>query len=359
MERVKTVERKWFTKDEKYYILSKSHGKCCHCGKPIKVGVDFTVEHVIPISKGGTNDITNVVALCKECNDNKADYIIFPYEYFKYLDREFLNELYDNQIEYYKNTNWFNITNFLPEDKFEINIEMSLDSLASKRKSLRHRGKQFKDMYIQRNMLAKYVASKAVYSDLDEIYKYVIKYNDKHGIQYTKETLKDLMMSIFEKGAFYQVKNSSQEIVLVVPVALSGFGVNADRICAIRVMNPMCMYNKQHYYEVLKKLLSIIFGGILSIPVDKDLEYRPILLECVTTDKVSEAYFDSAGGYDYLCEADDDECGKIKSGIVVIRDKAEQGSEYTLSLYDALVTMSKSILKNLDLKLEDIILGVV
>lgn len=41
-------------------ILRKSDGVCAHCGCPVAIGDNFTVEHVVPISKGGTNDLVNI-----------------------------------------------------------------------------------------------------------------------------------------------------------------------------------------------------------------------------------------------------------------------------------------------------------
>jgi len=42
--------------------------KCLACGNTT---LPLTVDHVIPLSKGGTNDITNLQPLCKPCNTNK------------------------------------------------------------------------------------------------------------------------------------------------------------------------------------------------------------------------------------------------------------------------------------------------
>jgi 5-methylcytosine-specific restriction endonuclease McrA len=36
---------------------------CCGEAKPL------TVDHVVPVSKGGSNDISNIQPLCLECND--------------------------------------------------------------------------------------------------------------------------------------------------------------------------------------------------------------------------------------------------------------------------------------------------
>lgn len=49
--------------------LCKKHGmKCLACGE---TGVKLTKDHVVPLSKGGTDYITNIQPLCGACNGRK------------------------------------------------------------------------------------------------------------------------------------------------------------------------------------------------------------------------------------------------------------------------------------------------
>lgn len=47
------------------------HGKCYYCNG--KVGEDYHVEHVIPLSRGGSNGPENIVIACPTCNLRKGD----------------------------------------------------------------------------------------------------------------------------------------------------------------------------------------------------------------------------------------------------------------------------------------------
>ncbi len=45
---------------------------CMRCGRPGRA-ILITSDHIVPLSKGGSNDATNLQCLCSECNVWKAD----------------------------------------------------------------------------------------------------------------------------------------------------------------------------------------------------------------------------------------------------------------------------------------------
>ena len=53
-------------------VVVSSDGRCAYCGR--LVGVEnLTLDHVVPMSKGGSNSIENVTLACLECNLRKAN----------------------------------------------------------------------------------------------------------------------------------------------------------------------------------------------------------------------------------------------------------------------------------------------
>lgn len=42
---------------------------------PVKVPFLLTIDHIIPRSKGGNNELKNLQILCLQCNEEKADKI--------------------------------------------------------------------------------------------------------------------------------------------------------------------------------------------------------------------------------------------------------------------------------------------
>lgn len=64
-------------------LTAKQNGKChyCKCTMTECDGVtptSVTLDHVIPLSQGGLNRRSNMVAACFSCNQDKADAVLYP-----------------------------------------------------------------------------------------------------------------------------------------------------------------------------------------------------------------------------------------------------------------------------------------
>jgi hypothetical protein len=55
---------------KKKYVASMQDWKCGQCNK--KLSHTFEVDHKIRLEHGGGNDVTNLVALCRECHGEKT-----------------------------------------------------------------------------------------------------------------------------------------------------------------------------------------------------------------------------------------------------------------------------------------------
>lgn len=52
-------------------LLTKQNNKCLKCKRQISGrGIDTNVHHIVPLSEGGTNKLSNLVALCKDCHNS-------------------------------------------------------------------------------------------------------------------------------------------------------------------------------------------------------------------------------------------------------------------------------------------------
>lgn len=50
-------------------VFERDAYRCRHCA----TWVDLTIDHIIPRSRGGTDDETNLQTLCRSCNSKKGD----------------------------------------------------------------------------------------------------------------------------------------------------------------------------------------------------------------------------------------------------------------------------------------------
>ena len=59
----------FITKKDVADLLESQRGRCTYCSK--KVGDNFHVDHIIPVSKGGQNSKGNIQICCPTCNQRK------------------------------------------------------------------------------------------------------------------------------------------------------------------------------------------------------------------------------------------------------------------------------------------------
>lgn len=68
----KKIERDKMTPGLRYNILRRDGFRCRLCGRTAEDGVTLEVDHIVPISKGGLTEESNLRTLCKDCNRGKG-----------------------------------------------------------------------------------------------------------------------------------------------------------------------------------------------------------------------------------------------------------------------------------------------
>ncbi len=71
-------------RQSQWWKRRRAAGVCFYCGKKVKPG-DLTMDHIVPIIRGGRSTKGNVVPVCKKCNDKKK--YLLPIEWEEYLER--------------------------------------------------------------------------------------------------------------------------------------------------------------------------------------------------------------------------------------------------------------------------------
>lgn len=76
-KRAKKIAREGLPTGLRFTILQRDKFECAYCGS--RPGNDrLHVDHILPISKGGSDDPLNLISACDRCNVGKSDKIVVP-----------------------------------------------------------------------------------------------------------------------------------------------------------------------------------------------------------------------------------------------------------------------------------------
>lgn len=71
---IKPVERKTWPTWVKETLLARERGQCANCKKNFsELIIKPEIDHIVPLSYGGSNDVVNLQLLCWDCNHEKLD----------------------------------------------------------------------------------------------------------------------------------------------------------------------------------------------------------------------------------------------------------------------------------------------
>jgi len=65
-----TNHKRSVSESKKKYIASNQKWKCSHCNQILDN--TYEVDHIIPLYKGGSNELNNLEALCRNCHGKKT-----------------------------------------------------------------------------------------------------------------------------------------------------------------------------------------------------------------------------------------------------------------------------------------------
>ena len=205
-KRFKTQERDNFDYDFKLKIAKKSNECCAHCGKKVYFdGYGATVDHFVPISKGGTNDFANFIMLCENCNKNKGNYVIDPRNWLKYLNKDDFLELVE-YFKYYINSQEFvNKNNPFQLDKYSVKVCMSRPKFKHCKYS-----KKIPDNYDGTAVITHAYSDKRDYDTIFEFYK---KYCRKFKFNLSNDEIAQQIDYWYENGVLYYITFNNDELI--------------------------------------------------------------------------------------------------------------------------------------------------
>ena len=71
-------------RNSQWWKNRRGQGVCYYCGRRV-TPKELTMDHIVPLIRGGKSTRSNVVPCCESCNKLKADLV--PSEWAAYLER--------------------------------------------------------------------------------------------------------------------------------------------------------------------------------------------------------------------------------------------------------------------------------
>ncbi len=270
MKMQKFYERDRFTYEEKADIARKSNDCCCHCGKKAYINYGATIDHFIPLNRGGSNSFINLVMLCKDCNKTK-DNKIMNIDYVPYLKDVYKKKLSEYVSSYVQVMDISERNRLLAYDEYTSPIEKEI---------IGH--KSNKPTYIP---VSKYTLKLATWNDLDKLYKYLVKYLKKNDQLDSEEAARENIIFWLQFGSIYYIEKNG-EVNLMIAITIK----NVTNEEGYRGCNYLpYMYIFPYYSTELS--CAIVYNLIVNIPnyiiKEENLDYVPFNVLLLETDKMA------------------------------------------------------------------------
>lgn len=119
-------KRKAISNKVRFEVFKRDSFRCQYCGKS-SPDVVLEVDHIQPVSKGGTNDMLNLVTSCWECNSGKSNRLLSDDAEVE-KQKRMLDELNERRLQLEMMMDWRNGLSEIDETKVEIAHEQWKDS---------------------------------------------------------------------------------------------------------------------------------------------------------------------------------------------------------------------------------------
>ena len=265
----KYYNREHFTLDEKEDICAKSGNKCAHCGTPIYAGYQMTVDHFIPLDKGGSNQMINLIPLCKDCNESK-DNKLYSMEYIKYLKPKYRQQIKDYLDSYVQVIDYCQRHRLLAYDEYNRSILITPRNVRRKNKSV--------------GVKSKYILKYATWDDLDKITDYLIRYLKKNEVLDSEEAARENIIFWMQFGCIYYVERNG-EVTTMIAMTIKQLGENQDYR---GIYNQPMMYLFPYYQTEISEqiVLDLIYDIPKLICDENNLSFMPLNIVMLEDEKM-------------------------------------------------------------------------
>ena len=200
-----------FDNTDKINVYHKSNGKCAHCGREIYIGNAvgikeenlFTIDHFIPLNRGGSNRMINLVPLCFPCNEKKGELILDP-SYLKHIEEKHKTDITGMYEGYIQSFDYLSRNNLLANDVYEFDLPMILDV----KKYFQMNNRRIDKVAEKKGIT--FSVYRASFEDVDKLTEYYIRYLQKYDK--LKESAKANILWWLVNGCIYYTLDKTGNI---------------------------------------------------------------------------------------------------------------------------------------------------
>lgn len=267
-KRQQVEDREQFTDQQKEAISAKSNYRCAYCGKKVYIGYGGTIDHFVPLKKGGTNDSVNLVLMCFDCNQSKGSKVIPPDIGAKYLDEPFRSKLDDYFENFLHQFSYVSRGNLMACDIYELYCLPT--ALATAQHKANRKGKKL-NVNLTHSV---YTFTRAYPEDEERIVQYYIKYLVKYKMLGSEEIARQNIKLWMRFGVIYFVEKNND--ILVFSTAL----MNRHGYVSINIFS---YYSTPLACTIARGIVTCISNAITR---EHDLVYIPVSVNIIKDDSI-------------------------------------------------------------------------
>lgn len=238
-------DRKWYGRFDKQEILKRTNGICACCGKKLTVKT-MTIEHVIPISRGGYDSEINTIALCEQCNQDKSNMLYIPIWFYTAIAGTKLSyELTEMFVK------WFRTV----KDDFDITLFPLIaprNNLLLQVGGLNQKYMKKKNMYIRGNVIQWHYTGKDYMDEVSAI--------TDINLYALRKTIKSLTPELDPPVALYTCRKLTSDKILCLAAISMDLAEKRAIICIEWSELPK-MYRPVIYNSIIRILFNVMEIG--------------------------------------------------------------------------------------------------
>lgn len=262
-------DREHLTSSEKDDICRKSNNRCCHCGKERYIHYGATIDHFVPLDKGGSNQSLNLIMLCEDCNLEKDNKLV-DISYVPYLKEPYRTNLHKYVRDYAGLFDYLSRNRLFMFDEYDIALNCT------------PRNKYIKNKNV---FSIKYKLKLATWSDFDRICDYFELYIKKYDHFNSREAVEQQISFWLSFGSIYYIERKGQICIMSVCTirhVMKAFQYkNIPYELNIYIFS---YYSNDNYYSLAYNMVRNLPSYIMN---EQNLACLPVTINMLENDKIT------------------------------------------------------------------------